>query len=156
MLTVLFDHIEALGLVRSVVTVPWLYPALSALHIVGIGTLFGSIAAMDLRLLRFLGPQFDPALPILVKMAVFGFALAVTTGLLLASVRISDYAQNNAFLTKMTILAVAGFNAWLLRRLRPGADLAALVGTLRGRLSATASLFLWLGAVFAGRWIAFS
>lgn len=143
-------------MVRLIVTVPWLYPAISALHILGIGIIIGSIASVDLRLLRVLGPQFDAVLPTLVRLALFGFAIAATTGLLLVSVRIGNYAQNNAFLAKLTILLAAGLNAIGLRLAARSGSVVGMVGRARGRAAAVASLGLWLGAVFAGRWIAFA
>lgn len=152
----LFQWIEALPAVRLIVTVPWVYPTISALHILGIGILLGSIASVDLRLLRILGPKFDAVVPTLIRLALVGFGVAVTTGFLLASVRIGNYAQNPAFLAKLTILLAAGVNAIALRiASRPG-DVVSMVGRARGRAAAIASLSLWMGAVFAGRWIAFA
>lgn len=155
MLSWLFQSIEAFGPVRLIVTVPWVYPALSALHITGIATLFGSIAIADLRLMGVLGPQFDSALQTLVRIALRGFILAASTGLLLASVRVTRYAENPAFLVKMMILAAAGCNALILRFVHPGVSLIAIAGTSKARLSAGVSLSLWISAIFAGRWIAF-
>lgn len=141
---------------RVIATVPHVYPFISALHLVGIGLLFGAIVPVDLRLLRLTGPQFDRALPSLVRIAVFGFALAAASGVSLACVRIGDYADNPAFLAKMGILLAAGTNALVLRRLTPSRDVVDAVGTAMGRIAAAASLLLWLAAVFAGRWIAFT
>jgi hypothetical protein len=155
MLSGLFQQIEAFGPIRLIVMVPWVYPGISALHILGLATLFGSIAVVDLRLMGVLGRQFDSTLPTLVRLALCGFILAASTGLLLVSVRITSYAANPAFLVKMTILAAAGCNALALRLVNPGADLTAIVGSLSARLAAVASMLLWICAVFAGRWIAF-
>ncbi len=156
MLALMFQEIEDLGVVRLIVAVPWVYPVVSALHIIGIGTLLGSIVAVDLRLLRILGPQFDEALSALVRMALCGFALAATTGLLLLSVRIANYAENPFFLIKMVIVAAAGGNALLLRQVGLGINFAILVARPAARFSGAVSLCLWVSAVFAGRWIAFS
>lgn len=150
----LFASIETHKFVRLLVTTPWVYPTLSALHILGIGMLIGSILAVDLRLLRVLGPALDDALSLLVRMALCGFALAATTGLLLAAVRISTYLGNPAFLAKMAVLLAAGLNAvWL--RMSAGHELPAMVGSWRAVRAAILSTTLWVGAVFAGRWIAF-
>lgn len=151
----IFQWIEGLPLVRLIVTTPWVYPTISALHIIGIGVLLGSILPVDLRLLRVLGPGSDVVMPALVRMAITGFAVAATTGLLLASVRIGNYAGNPAFLAKMVILAAAGVNAVFVRALaRPG-DVVSLGGRTAGRFAAIFSLCCWTGAVFAGRWIGF-
>lgn len=152
----LFQWVEGLHAVRLIVTVPWVYPTISALHILGIGILIGSIASVDLRLLRVLGPKFDAVIPTLIRMALTGFAVAATTGLLLASVRIGNYAQNPPFLIKLAILLAAGSNAIALRIASPPGDVVSMVGRPRGQAAAIVSLSLWLGAVFAGRWIAFA
>lgn len=153
-MTAFLASIETHQWVRLIVSVPWVYPTISALHILGISVLFGSILTVDLRLLRLLGPTLDASLHLLVRIALCGFAIAATTGLLLASVRISNYAANPAFLTKIAILCIAGLNALVLR-VSAGNDLASLAGNWRAIRAASLSVSLWVGAVFAGRWIAF-
>ncbi|WP_207477254.1 hypothetical protein [Arenibaculum pallidiluteum] len=152
----LFQWIEAAPAVRLIVVVPWLYPTISALHILGVGILIGSIASVDLRLLRILGPKFDPVLPTLIRLAMIGFAIAVATGLLLVSVRIGNYVRDPAFLAKVLILLAAGGNAVALHIASRPESVASMVGRARGRVAAILSLGLWLCAVFAGRWIAFA
>jgi hypothetical protein len=143
-------------LVRLIATVPWVYPTLSALHILGIGILLGSIVPVDLRLLRIFGPEFDAVVPMLIRLAMIGFAIAAISGLLLASVRIGNYAQNPAFLAKLAILTAAGVNAVALRLASKSGAVMGLVGRAKGCAAAVTSLVLWLSAVFAGRWIAFT
>ncbi|MDY6961140.1 MAG: hypothetical protein SV862_04505, partial [Pseudomonadota bacterium] len=58
-LSAVFQWIEAFSLVRLIVTIPGLYPAISALHILGIALLVGPIATVDLRILGFLGGKLD-------------------------------------------------------------------------------------------------
>ncbi len=154
-LSAAFQWIEALPLVRMIVTFPGLYPTISALHILGIAVLVGCIATVDLRLLGVFSAKLDEALPDLIRVAVAGFAVASTTGLLLVSVRIGNYAFNPAFLTKMAMLLIAGANALVLRLAAGSADVRHGLGTFRGRLAAGLSLALWTSAVFSGRWIAF-
>lgn len=154
-LTALLLWIESTFPARFIATAPFVYPIVSALHLFGIALVFGSILPVDLRLLGFVGPQFDPVLPSLVRSALFGFALAVPSGMLLASVRIGEYAQNPAFLAKLLILLAAGVNVLLLRVLSGTGRMPAMVGRPAGRIAATASLSLWTAAVLAGRWIAF-
>jgi hypothetical protein len=154
-LDLLFGWIDALYPVRLIVTVPGIYPAISAIHIAGIAVLFGSILSVDLRLLRVIGPQFDTALQTLIRTALIGFAIAATSGLLLASVRIGNYAQNPAFLVKMSILLMAGTNAVALRIFTGSRRIADLVGSRAAGIAASISISLWIAAIFAGRWIAF-
>jgi hypothetical protein len=141
--------IEAAPLVRFVATAPGAWAAVSALHILGIALLVGPIALVDLRLLRLLGPAIDPALPVLVRAAIGGLALAACSGALLAAVQATDYAANPAFLAKLALVGAAVANALALRAVGG-------VAARRAAPFAAASLVLWLGAVLAGRWIAFA
>lgn len=151
----IFEWIEAAPAVRLIVTVPGLYPAVSALHILGIGLLIGAITIVDLRLLNVLGHVFDDALPGLVRVAVAGAIIAVTTGSLLLSVRIGQYATNPAFLAKMALLFCAGTNAVALRFAAGSSDIRTILNSRRARMAGTLSIALWVSAVFSGRWIAF-
>lgn len=155
-LTALLLWIEETFPARFIATTPVAYPFVSAVHLFGIALVFGSIVPVDLRLLRVVGPQLDPALPSLIRIAVIGFAIAVPSGALLASIRITEYVQNPAFLAKMLILLAAGANVVLLRVLTGTGRVPGMVGGAAGRIAATASLSLWIAAVLAGRWIAFS
>lgn len=155
-LTVLLQSIEGSLPARTIVAVPWLYPTISALHLLGIALVFGSILPVDLRLLRVIGPQFDTVLASLIRMAMIGFALAATTGALLACVRIADYAGNPAFLAKMLILVAAGSNALVLRLMSRSSRVADAVATPTGAAAAAMSLTFWIAAILAGRWIAFT
>lgn len=147
--------IEQLAPVRWLALAPIAYPALSALHIVGIALLVGPIAVVDLRLAGWLSPRFDPALDALANAAAAGLAIAAATGVWLFAVRAGEYAANAAFLAKLALVAAGVANALLLRLAGRGRPLAGRVGTPGGRASGLASLALWLSAVLAGRWIAF-
>jgi hypothetical protein len=151
----MLEAVESLPVVRAIVTVPWLYPLLSALHVLGIGLLFGAIVTVDLRLLGVLAPAFDPVLPTLLRIAIGGFVVVAVTGMALASVRLATYAANPAFLLKQTLILAAGTNALVLRLGGRGSPITRLAGRRRARLAAFVSLSLWTGAIFAGRWIAF-
>lgn len=155
MLADLLLAVEASAPVRFIVTTPLVYPAISAFHIIGIAVTLGSIVPVDLRLLGVLGPRFDAVLGALVRNALIGFSIAATTGLLLASVRVANYAENPAFMLKLVVLLAAGLNALLLRLVSRTRSVSEIVGRRGGRIAAGASLSLWMAAVFSGRWIAF-
>jgi hypothetical protein len=138
------DLIEQSAFARALSLTPYLYPATSALHVTGIGVLFGSILAVDLRLLGFLDARLDAALDTLTRLALAGFALAVFTGALLFTVQAVDYAANPAFLTKLGLIGLAGLNALAARR------------AATRRLAAGLSVLLWLSVIGAGRMIAFT
>jgi len=133
-----------------------LYPAVSALHILGIALLVGTIIALDLHILGFRRSVGQRAVgSVLRPVAVVGFLLAVTTGGLLFSVRARDYAQNPAMLLKLASIAVAGVNAAIFQGLAGSAGGESRRCSALARASAALSALLWLVVLFSGRWIAF-
>ena len=137
--------IEESGFATIIATTPHLYPALSALHILGIALTIGPILVVDLRYLGLLKvPSLDPVISLLQRVSMTGFRIALPTGAALFTVQAVDYVQNPAVWLKAGLLLLAGLNAALAPRL-PGRD----------RLVGAASLLLWLGILAAGRWIAF-
>ena len=133
------------------------FPLVNAAHLVGLATLFGSILALDLRLLGlFRSVPAQPLAQVLPFVSLGGLVLAVLTGLLLFSVEPHLYAANAAFLTKVTLVALGVIHA---ASLRFSPDWHAMLhhGTAHPRLrvSAALSLTIWTGAIFAGRMIAF-
>ncbi|WP_018239077.1 DUF6644 family protein [Ensifer sp. BR816] len=134
-----------------------LYIFVNAAHILSFGILIGAILPLDLRLIGFfrkvpvavVGPYLSHA-------AAVGVALTIVTGFGLFSVNPLEYAENPAFLTKVTLLALGVTNAALLH-LTPQWRAAVKGGpiSLRVRLSALLSIMVWTGAVVAGRWIGF-
>ena len=130
---------------------PWAYPALEALHIVGIALLLGNLVALELRVFGRL-----PTLPVAalarlsLGLAAGGFALAAATGLLMFAIQPAELLANRSFLWKMGLLAAAGCNAaWFHGR----GSLSKLDATARVQM--LVSTALWLAVVFCGRWIAY-
>ena len=131
--------------------VPWVYPALEVVHIVGIGLLLGSLVVFELRVwglgraveLRALARL---ALPI----AVGGFLLALGSGSIMFLSQLDEMLGNTAFVVKMGLVVAAGLNA-IGFHLRGG--LAA--DDRFARAQTALSLGLWIAVVFCGRWIAY-
>jgi len=135
----------------------WLYPLVNAAHIFSIGLLIGSIVTLDLRLIGLfrIVPLAALATP-LTRMAMTGIVLAALTGFLLFSVRPQAYAANPAFLIKLGLVALGIVNALVLHTGRSWrAALEAGAAPSSARLAALFSIFIWAGAVLAGRWIGF-
>jgi hypothetical protein len=149
--------LEASALAQALRRSAVLYPLVNAAHVLGIGLLLGAITTLDLRVLGAFRRAPLPVLgPPLVRMAAAGLGLALTTGLLLFSVRPVEYAANPAFLAKLGFILLGLLNVLALRRSAGWAR--ALAGGGIGpalRLAALVSLLAWLGALLAGRWIAF-
>jgi hypothetical protein len=136
----------------------YVYPAVNAAHILGLATLFGSILALDLRLLgAFRSVPVQPLARLLPRVAACGLALAVVTGALLFTVEPQDYASNPAFLTKAALVFLGTAHALHLRRTAGWRRLIEETGAIGPgvRISAALSLGLWTAAIVAGRLIAF-
>jgi hypothetical protein len=134
-----------------IVSHPWAYPALEVVHIVGIALLLGNLVLVELRVwgagaaldMRALGRL---ALPL----SLAGFGLIVASGLLMFASQPEDLLANRAFAAKIALVLLAGCNAAMFHA-RGG--LAKLDGTAKAQT--LLSLGLWIGAIIAGRWIAY-
>lgn len=149
--------LAATPLARALVGSSTLYLLVNAAHVMGIGLLFGSVIALDLRLIGWARAlPIAPAAVYLSRLAAAGLTLAIVTGLCLFSVRPMEYAGNPAFLAKLAlvglglanILAVHASAGW--RGVRSGREPGIAL-----RLGATLSILIWGGAIVAGRWIGF-
>ncbi|VTU35078.1 hypothetical protein H4CHR_03563 [Variovorax sp. PBS-H4] len=129
----------------------WAYPALEAVHIVGIALLLGNLAALEMRVFGRAAVLPVAAMARLsLSIAFSGFALAAASGSLMFATQPAELLSNQAFLVKMGLLVAAGFNAgWFHLR-----------GSLRkldamARVQMLLSTAIWLAVVFCGRWIAY-
>jgi hypothetical protein len=129
----------------------WAYPALEAVHIVGIALLLGNLVALEMRVF---GRAAALPVPVMARLslsiALGGFALAAASGGLMFATQPAELLSNRAFVIKMGLLVVAGCNAgWFHFR-----------GSLRkldalARIQMLMSTAIWLAVVFCGRWIAY-
>jgi hypothetical protein len=135
----------------------YVYPVVNAVHILGLATLFGSILALDLRLLGgFRSVPAQPVARLLPRIAAIGLGVAIATGALLFTVEPHDYAANPAFLTKAALVGVGTAHALYVRRTQAWRALVQSGDIGAGlRVSAGLSLTLWTAAILAGRFIAF-
>lgn len=134
-----------------IVTHPYAYPLLEALHIAGIGVLLGNLVLFELRVWGFGAALPAAALARLaLPLAAGGFVLAAASGSLMFLSQPAELLGNRAFVVKLALLLLAGANAALFHA-RGG--VARLDRTARA-LTAL-SLGLWLAVIGCGRWIAY-
>lgn len=136
----------------------YIYPVVNAAHILGLGTLFGSILGLDLRLLgAFRSVPVMPLARLLPRIAAIGLGLAVVTGALLFTVEPHEYAVNRAFLIKAMLVLIGSAHALYVHRTAKWRSVAHDGGAVGAglRLSAAFSLAVWTAAILAGRFIAF-
>lgn len=129
----------------------WAYPALEAVHIVGIALLLGNLVALELRVFgRAAALPVQAMARLSLSIALGGFALAAASGSLMFATQPAELLANRAFVIKMVLLMAAGCNAgWFHAR-----------GSLRkldalARVQMLLSTVIWLAVVFCGRWIAY-
>lgn len=130
----------------------WLYPAVNVAHVLGVALLFGAIAVLDLRLLGLWRASSLDAVARPVRVAGFGLAAALLSGVALFAAQATDYVDNPFLYAKFAAIALALLNLALLHRsgaLARGRETAGL------RAAGGLSLLLWLAAVSLGRLIAY-
>jgi hypothetical protein len=133
---------------------PWINPAVQTLHIVSIGVVVGSIGMINLRLLGLAGRRqgLDEMGRRLMPWFWSALALLAMTGAVLVMTRPARYFDNPVFIGKLVLLlAVLGLTLALRRTLATGAA----PGHGAVRILAGVSVALWIGVIFAGRWIAY-
>jgi hypothetical protein len=151
--------VEATGLGRFMREALWAYPATEALHIVGIGLLFGSIAIVDLRLIG-LGRRVPVSAlaGLALPWSLAGFVLAAATGLLMFTAHAAEFITLPVFILKMGLILAGGINAVIVH-----------TGVLRNtrvwdtdmttppaaRVAGGVSIALWIGVVACGRLLAY-
>lgn len=137
----------------------WMYPSVEIIHIIGFVTLVGSVAMFDLRLLGLsrnisVASLSRHTLP----WTLGALLLILPSGLLMFSAHATDFVSNEAFITKMTLLMLAGVNAlWF--RVGPYQSVRAwdvhVMPPAAARASGALSLILWLSIISCGRLLAY-
>ncbi len=149
----LLEAIELAAPVAALRESTFVYPLVNAFHIVGIALLFGSIVALDLRLMgwrRDAGPA-EGFTRLLVPVAIGGLLLAIPAGLLMFATDARAYAASPLFQAKMVLVALAVGNALWLR----AAERRGSMSRFRAALAGAASILLWLGAIVLGRMVGY-
>lgn len=150
--------LESSALAQALSASRYAYPMVNAAHILALATLFGSILALDLRLLgAFRTVPVRPLAAILPRVAATGLAMAVPTGFLLFSVEPFDYVANSAFLCKLALVGLGAAHALWVHRTAAWKAMIGGDGAIAARLrfSAALSILIWTAAIVAGRLIAF-
>jgi hypothetical protein len=140
----------------------WLFPAIEAVHVLGITVLVGSTGLFDMRLLNtgFLRQERASSVAEQVMPWVWGsFSVMFVTGCLMFSSEATRCYQSWFFRLKLILLMLAGLNAFIFQfgayRGIADWDEAGTRVPAGARVTAWASLLLWVFIVFAGRGIAY-
>ncbi len=160
-LSELSKWLAATPLSHTIQTTSWIIPTVQIIHILGVAVLFSSAVLVDLRIWRLLERDIPlaqvarrflpPIWPVLLILLITGSLLIV------GEPRRS--LLNSTFYLKMALLAVAiMLTAGLQRSISssPNSWDKDRGRRLAARFAATASIALWCGVLFAGRWIAYT
>lgn len=135
----------------------WAYPLFETLHTLGMALLIGSLGLINLRILGL-----KPELPVvgtldLLPLAWLGFSVNLLSGIALFMSDAVYFWGSLTFKIKLGLIGLAGINAFVLsqsvfREARQGTTLRVAPGA---KLIAGSSLVFWVGAIVAGRLIAY-
>ena len=145
-----FEH-SALG--QATRSSGLLYPLVNMAHVLGAALLVGSIATLDVEVLRR-GNSGHAIYAAVISVAVTGFVLQVGSGVVLLSADAVAVVRNPAFLFKMAMLVVGLLNAALFHWQFGRAGKAGVVYPA-SRVLAAVSLVSWVLVLLAGRLIAY-
>lgn len=132
------------------------FPSILLLHTIGMGVVVGINAGIDLRILGL-----APAVPLAPLERYFpflwaGFWVNATTGIILLAADATTKMINPDFYVKMTFIALALINLRILRKRvfrDPLIDKKPLTPDVK--VLAVLSMICWLGAITAGRLMAY-
>ena len=124
------------------------YPLILFFHTLGLSTVVGLSAAIDLRLLGVASTIPLASLDKVFRLLWAGFALTAATGALLFIADATKHASNPAFFVKLAFVGGGVATVALVRR-------RVFHGQQHGAFLAVASLGCWLVALSAGRLMAY-
>jgi hypothetical protein len=137
------------------------FPWLECLHVMSIGLVLGVISIVDLRLMGLASHGYPTSrlLRTLLPLTWIAFAAAFVTGSLMFTSQPGLYLVNTAFRIKLALLVLAGlnmafFHLWTQRRVAQWEAEDRMPRSAKA--AGFVSLCIWLGVVFAGRFVGFT
>ena len=152
--------LEATSPATAITESEWMFPTIETFHVLALTMVFGSIMMLDLRLLgvanrtRGVMELTEEILP----WTWSAFIIAAISGALMFISAATKYYNNIPFRIKLILLALAGINmaVFHLTGYRSAASWNHGTPTPHSaRIAAGLSLALWIGVIFAGRWVGF-
>jgi hypothetical protein len=154
------EWLAATPLSTQIQTVAWVIPAVQTIHILSISVVIAAAAMVDLRVLGILS-RGEPVAAVARRFLPsiwWTLLVLLLSGSTLIIGEPGRSLDNPAFLLKMSMLVAALvltlYFQWGLRLDALFWEVS-LGRRLGGRLVAAVSLILWVGIIFAGRWIAY-
>lgn len=138
----------------------WIFPIVETLHVMALTIVFGSIAMLDLRLLG-VASRLSPVSRLSNEVLPWtwtAWATAATFGTLMFMAKAATYAGNTQFRLKFICMGLAAVNMLIfhLGAYRQVARWDTGEPPVSAKVAGAASLSLWIGVVFFGRWVGFT
>jgi len=156
---VVFSAIEATALSTWLRESPslWVFPFVLILHTVGLAFVVGANLVVDLRLLGWVAAVPVPTLRRYVWVMWGGFWVNAFSGVLLLIAYPTKALTNPLFYVKLGLIAAGmGEAQWIQRRILREPGLSEGIVPAYLKLLAGASLICWMGAIAAGRLLAYT
>ena len=154
------DWLSATPLSMQIQTVSWIIPTVQTIHILSIALVMSSAAMVDLRVLGVLW-RGEPLVAVTRRFLPWIWWTLLVLLLSGATLIIGEPERslaNPAFILKMSLLAAVLIVTVVFQKGIAGDHLfweRSAKRRVNGRVLAGLSLVLWVGIVFAGRWIAY-
>jgi len=155
------ERVESSGIGEWMRTSLKAMPVVESIHVMALAVVFGTILIVDLRLLGFPNTRrpFTRTADELLHFTWIAFVVSAITGALMFAANATTYYNNVPFRWKMVLLLAAGVNmaVFHLRTVR-GVDAwdKDVRPPLAARVAGAASILIWIGVIFFGRWIGFT
>ena len=154
-----FEWLEMTALAIWVGESLWGYPIMLGMHAIGLATVVGIFVMLDLRMLRVIRGVSFKAFLSLFRLAWIGLFINAFSGSALFTSQATTFVENAPFLIKISaVLSGVIIGIFIQRRLKLRAadwDNADTNIESSATALATLSLACWIGAIFAGRLIAY-
>ena len=144
------DWLENSALGMWVAQSVWGYPVVLSAHAVGMAIVVGTALMIGARVLGYANAVPPGSFRRLYYVVWGGVALNLLSGLALFSGNPSHFFQHPVFWVKLGLIMAGATAVWLLLR-----SLGADPVTARAKVIAACSIAFWLGAIIAGRLIAY-
>lgn len=153
----MLEQLETSGLATWVAESLYGYPIVLGLHAIGLAIVVGLWIFIDLRLLNFLGDIRMSSLLGPMKLAWIGFAVNALSGFALFSSQATYIIYSPPFLIKIGLVVLGAIIAFCIQRqtAKNVADWEAGSVPTSIKAAAAVSLLCWMGAIIAGRLIAY-
>ena len=140
-----------------VVTRAWVWPAMEAVHFMGMALLFGAVLLVAVRVLGIARRVPYAALHRLLPLGVFGFGLNVVTGITFFIVESARYsAMTYGFYPKMALIVVGGVAVVYFTIFeRPWELEAGDAAPATAKVAAVATVLIWTAVIAYGRLLPF-